>query len=111
MERRGIIMSKVEFSLENVKKCICNTCPVQVDSACFKEKQMKVQEMMPKIMAGEMAPKPEMVPGLYCATGKTMCDDVDFEKMCQCNECPLWEEYDLSNGEPMGYYCRDGIAK
>ena len=23
----------------------------------------------------------------------------------------LWEEYDLSNGEPLGYYCRDGEAK
>lgn len=104
-------MANVEFSLKNVQKCICKTCPVQANSDCVKSKQMKVQEMMPKMMAGEVTPKPEMIPGLYCAKGKTMCADVDFEEMCQCNECPLWEEYDLSNGEPMGYYCRDGEAK
>lgn len=104
-------MATVDFSLENVQKCICKTCPVQVDSACVKEKQMKVTEMMPKIMAGEMKPNPEMIPGLYCATGKASCPDIDVSKMCQCNECPLWNEYDLPGGEPMGYFCRDGAAK
>lgn len=104
-------MVKVEFSLENVQKCICKTCPVQLNSACVKEKQIKVQKMMPKIIAGEMELNPEMVPELYCASGKVSCFDLDFNEMCQCNECPLWKEYDLPNGEPMGYYCRDGIAK
>ena len=100
-------MAKVEFNLENVQKCICITCPVQADSACVKTKQIKLQEMI----AGERTPEPEMLPVLYCARGETMCEDLDFEGMCQCNECPLWEEYDLASGEPMGYYCRDGKAK
>jgi hypothetical protein len=37
-------MGKVEFTMENLKKCICPTCPVQADSACAKEKMMKMQE-------------------------------------------------------------------
>ncbi len=104
-------MSKVDFSLENVQKCLCPTCPVQADSACVKEKLMELQEMMPKIMEGEVKAEPEMVPGVYCASGKASCPDTDFSKMCQCNLCAIWKEYDLSDGEPMGYFCRDGKAR
>ncbi len=100
-------MSKVDFSMENLQKCICKTCPVQAESACVKEKMRKIPEMLE---SGEMADT-EMVPGLYCASGKTACPDLDMSKMCQCNECPIWEECDLVSGEPLGYYCRDGEAR
>ncbi|GAB6055931.1 DUF2769 domain-containing protein [Methanobacterium alkalithermotolerans] len=100
-------MSKVEFNTKNLEKCICKTCPVQAESSCVKEKNIKVQEMMEE----NMMPEPEMVPGLYCASGKAACSDLDTAKMCQCNECPLWDEYDLPEGLPMGYYCRDGEAQ
>ncbi|MEW6010265.1 MAG: DUF2769 domain-containing protein [Euryarchaeota archaeon] len=100
-------MSKVEFNRENLEKCICKTCPVQAESSCAKEKNMKVKEMMEE----NMMPDPEMVPGLYCARGKASCSDLDTSKMCQCNECALWKEYDLPEGSPMGYYCRDGEAE
>ncbi|MDP1552757.1 MAG: DUF2769 domain-containing protein [Methanobacteriaceae archaeon] len=101
------ILSKVEFNMGNIEKCICKTCPVQAESACVKQKKMKTQEMM----ESKMMPDAEMVPGVYCATGKASCGDLDVSKMCQCNECPLWEECDLISGQPMGYYCRDGQAE
>ncbi|PKL66151.1 MAG: DUF2769 domain-containing protein [Methanobacteriales archaeon HGW-Methanobacteriales-1] len=104
-------MSKVEFNMENWEKCICKSCPVQADSKCAREKKMKAMEMMPKLKESKMMPEPEMVPGMYCANGKATCTDIDVSKMCQCNMCPLWKENDLPNGEPMGYFCRDGAAR
>jgi hypothetical protein len=103
-------MTKVEFNLENLNKCICGTCPVQVESECYQEKMMITRDMMPEIEEGEI-PEPEKVLEVYCATRKTTCSDFDFEKMCQCNECPIWAECDLMSGEPMGYFCRDGEAR
>jgi hypothetical protein len=93
---------KVPFTGENIKKCICTRCPVQSTSQCVKEKMEKAEEMMPT---------PEDLPGLYCATGAAACEDLDTRQMCICGDCPLWEEYELARGEPMGYYCRDGKAK
>ncbi len=97
---------KVEFNMENIKKCICNTCPVQEDSQCTQNKEMDFQETM----EGKM-PQPKMVPRMYCATGKATCDDIDTNKMCQCATCPVWKENQLASGEPMGYFCRDGKAQ
>ncbi|MBU4535727.1 MAG: DUF2769 domain-containing protein [Euryarchaeota archaeon] len=94
--------------MENLQKCLYTTCPIQEDSACVKEKGMKMQDMMPKMMESKMMPDPEMVPGMYCATGKSSCGDIDTNKRCICNECALWEEYDLPNQKPKGFYCRDG---
>jgi hypothetical protein len=50
------------------------------------------------------------IPGMYCSTGQAWCDDIDTNQMCICEGCLLWFEYDLGDGKPMGYYCRDGIA-
>jgi hypothetical protein len=103
-------MVKVEFNLENIQKCICVECPAQMESTCFKEKQKKIEEIMPKIESGEMELDTNLFPTLYCASGKASCPDIDFSQMCQCNKCPLWKEYDLPYGEPLGYFCRDGEA-
>jgi hypothetical protein len=53
----------------------------------------------------------DAIPGLYCATGKAACGDLDMSKMCMCGACPIWEEFSLPTTTPMGYYCRDGKAK
>jgi len=98
----------IEFSMENIQKCICSTCPVQEESECVKEKLKMMQEMMQS--EEKMMPNPEDVPGLYCATGKATCEGLDTEKMCNCVNCPIWAENDLANGKPMGYFCRDGKA-
>lgn len=96
--------------MENLEKCICGTCPVQADSACSKKKMEELNDILQKIKANEI-PEPQDVPALYCATSKTICEDMDYSKMCQCNDCPIWDEYGLLEGEPMGYYCRDGEAR
>jgi hypothetical protein len=93
---------KVPFTVENIKKCICTECPVQNTSQCVNEQMEKAKEGVPK---------PEDIPGLYCATGAAACKDIDTNQMCICGECPLWEEYNLASGKPQGYYCQDGKAK
>ncbi|HEX7467003.1 MAG TPA: DUF5518 domain-containing protein [Methanobacterium sp.] len=98
----------IAFNVENVQKCLCPTCPVQAESDCAKEKLIKLQEMMQS--EEEMNPTPEDVPGVYCSTGNATCTDIDPSKECQCPKCPMWEEYDLENGEPAGVFCRDGKA-
>lgn len=100
-------MGKVEFNMENIEKCVCMNCPVQEKSACISEKKKIMEEIIEK---GEM-PNPKDVPGVYCATEVTECVDLDFEKMCMCASCPVWQEKDLGDGMPMGYYCRDGAAQ
>ena len=106
-----IILSKVDFNLENWEKCICNECPVQEKSACVKDKRTKVNELMPDVKENKTMPDPEFVPDMYCASGKASCNDLNLSEMCQCNKCPLWKEYDLPFGEPMGFYCKDGAAE
>lgn len=109
-------MSKIEFTQENLEKCICSSCPTQTASICLKGRKLKAIEMrmmhnVKKVEETGMLPKPETFPGMYCATGITTCDDFDFNQMCQCNLCAVWDENKLDEGEPMGYFCRDGKAE
>jgi len=103
----GPMAPKVPFTTENVKKCICTKCPVQTESKCAKDKMMA----MGKGMGMGMPLMAAAVPGMYCSTGKATCTDLDWSKMCMCMSCPIWEEYSLAKGMPMGYFCRDGQAK
>jgi hypothetical protein len=41
---------------------------------------------------------------MYCTTGEALCKDLNFNKICKCPECPVWEEYGLENK----YYCKYG---
>ena len=54
---------------------------------------------------------PKSIPGLYCSSGVAACEDIDTNQMCICGSCPLWADYDLASGRPMGYFCRDGKAQ
>jgi len=96
---------RVPFTMENVKKCICTKCPVQANSKCAKDKIMAMGKAM------NMPMQAADVPGMYCSTGKAACTDLDMSKMCMCMACPLWAQYSLATSKPMGYYCRDGMAK
>jgi hypothetical protein len=96
---------KVPFTAENVAKCICEQCPVQTGSACVKEKLAKAAQ------GSGALPEPEDVPGLYCATGAAACNDIDTRQMCICGDCPIWKEYNLVSGKPLGYFCRDGKSR
>jgi len=71
-------------------------------------------EMMkntPKEQIDSMKPKTEDMPGPYCANGVATCTDLDFSKTCLCSGCQVFKEYNLVNGKPTIYYCRDGKAK
>ena len=101
---------RVPFTLENIKECICSKCPVQNTSQCVRKKSEKTKEIMRNIESGSL-PRPEDIPWLYCATGVATCKDIDTSQMCICGDCPIWEKYNLANGELLGYYCRDGKAR
>lgn len=99
------IGTKVSFSSDNVAKCMCPECPVQVKSMCSSDKLAKIK--------GSLAKTPlirEEIPGLYCSTGSAICTDLDFERACSCGNCPVFSECSLIAGAPVGYYCRDGFA-
>lgn len=101
-------MVKVNFSIENIMKCLCPQCPVQSSSKCVKGKK----EMFNKTKNIKIETmKAEDFPGIYCSSGFASCKDIDTKQMCICGSCPVWAEYDLAGGKPRGYFCRYGIAK
>lgn len=102
-------MGKIDFNLDNLRKCVCTTCPVQVESECTKQYLMKMQEILEELEGDELSSS-ESIPALYCAIGKSSCADLDYNKLCQCGECSIWKEENLEEGIPMGYFCRDGEA-
>ena len=72
---------KVSDTPENLKKCICASCPSY--NECMKK---------------------GMEQGLFCARGKTDCE---LERLgCICGQCPVHSEYHLFGG----YYCAVGTG-
>lgn len=98
--------AKIPINADNLMKCVCTKCPVQAESACVKDKMTGMKEAMMKNPMSR-----EDIPGMYCSTGAAACKDTDFSKMCICMSCPIWAEYKLESGKPMGYFCRDGASK
>ena len=85
-------MSEVPKTKENLKKCICMTCP----SYTFTCKMMG----MPGnaiLMMGNM--DKIHAEAMFCAYEKSNC--IKEEKGCMCGNCELHKEYNLPNG----YYC------
>jgi len=103
-------VDKVPYTQENATMCICTRCPVQTESACAREKIKIMEAMMVKGMPKGMMPPPVDLPGLYCATGVATCKDLDFNRMCICAGCPVWDKCKLADGTPRSYFCRDGKA-
>lgn len=50
----------------------------------------------------------DRLPGMYCTTGKALCPDLDYNKICKCKECAVWEEYHLEQEDLVKYFCREG---
>jgi hypothetical protein len=98
--------SKVQFSQENGMKCICAKCLVQAKSQCSKDKIALVK----RLMVEKKMPKPSDVAGLYCASGKASCEDLNFKDGCICGNCPVFKQHVLVAANPVGYYCRDGMS-
>ena len=108
-------IKSVQFTMDNVMKCQCGSCPVQGESQCAIDKMRSMKSMMPADPSGGleaqpmgqmMAPRPEMVPGMYCSTGTASCGDLDFMQKCICPTCAVWQENDLGSMK----YCRNGSA-
>jgi hypothetical protein len=97
---------KIEFTRENITKCLCPQCPVQAESECAQTKMKMLQESM-----RGMSPEPSDVPGVYCATGTATCSDLNPNKMCNCPNCNVFKENNLEQGEPNGYFCQKGAVK
>ena len=55
-------------------------------------------------------PKPEDLPGPYCANGETTCSDLDFSKMRICGGYQVFKELNLTKAKPNLYFCKDGKA-
>ncbi len=98
--------NKVTFNSINTGRCQCPQCPVQANSTCVAEKLRGLGAALkkdPLIRAD--------IPGQYCATGTATCTDLNPDKTCLCPSCEVFKEYNLDQGTPLGYFCRDGIAK
>jgi hypothetical protein len=89
----------VAYTQENIDKCWCGKCPVQVKSACAAELYEEAQKM-------DHLPEPEKLGGLYCATGKAICADLDIVRLCHCPACLVWAENSLASN----HYCKFGSA-
>jgi hypothetical protein len=97
---------EITLTEDNINNCICPNCPVQTMSKCIEEKMNKF-----KITPNKNTMRSEDIPGMYCSTGEAKCKDIDTNNMCICEGCLLWFQYDLDKSKPLGYFCRDGIAK
>jgi len=101
-------MSKVDYNMENMMRCLCGSCPVQSKSDCAKKKMVDIQEMESKGVDTISELKQKDFPWFYCSIGKTNCNDINFEEECYCKNCEVWKEYNLENSKPMEYFCKDG---
>ena len=97
-------MPNAEFSRDNVLKCLCGECPVQIESSCVADKNTALETAMGAGL--DPMPTPDDVPGLYCATGTAVCTDLNFAELCICAECPVFTENNLGGWK----YCENGSA-
>ena len=104
-------MVKVDYNLENMLKCICCKCDVQTRSDCARERTGKIQKIEAKGLEAIPLFEPEEFPWLYCATGKASCHDLNFEEICKCKDCKVWNENNLASSNILEYYCRDRKAE
>ena len=104
-------MLKIDFDQDSMEKCLCSGCPVQSSNPCVKD-QMKIIEEVGHsvdIDSGFILDQ-EKIPKVYCAHGKTKCEDLNYHEECQCIKCQVWKEYDLEVREAPGYFCKNGKA-
>ena len=96
----------VEFTKYNAMKCICGQCPVQKESACVAAKNAALGAAMEAGGDSMTMPAADGVPGLYCASGVSSCDDLDLSQTCICMECPVHDDTSLRGWK----YCEHGSA-
>ncbi|MGI5826076.1 MAG: DUF2769 domain-containing protein [Patescibacteria group bacterium] len=95
-------MPKIDFNLDNIKKCQCLNCPVQAKSKCVEDKTKTLKGILSLVTL-----KSEAVPKVYCSQGQATCKDLDFNESCICPTCAVWTE----NGLKSYHYCQKGNAE
>ena len=98
-------MSLVDYNRESFNQCLCGGCPVNRYSQCTAQQNQKID--VEAIEREGAMPEPSQLGGLYCATGRSHCDDMNGEKSCLCPACPVEIEDNLSSN----YYCIQGRAE
>lgn len=98
--------NRIPFILQNVNICMCLLCPVQTRSQCVADKKSRMTEVLKS-----KTPHSDGIPALYCANGMASCPDLDSNQLCICENCPVFIEYRLAQGEPQLYFCRNGASR
>jgi hypothetical protein len=119
---------KVPLNNDVLTKCMCGMCPVQAQSECSQPKLKKMMEMrakmgmkgqdmpagsmsaMPSQMSEMKIPNPEELPGPFCSIGVASCKDLDNSKACICNQCQIYEDFNLNASRPTEHFCFNGKA-
>jgi hypothetical protein len=106
---QGILGPGMMQNMEMLK----NVNPEMMRNMSQEEMKKMSDEMMkntPKEDTSKIMPKPEDLPGPYCANGVAVCKDLDFSKACICTSCEVYKDFNLMKGKPMSYFCKDGKA-
>jgi hypothetical protein len=104
-------LGKVELTRDNINKCLCAECPVQIDSECSKAKLDVINEKLKEKGDIKDIFKPDELVLVYCSFGKATCTDLASRELCKCTQCPVWLENNLANNDPIEYFCIDGLPK
>lgn len=97
---KGAEVSRVAYTKQNVEKCWCGSCPVQVDSKC-------AHQLYEAAKGRDKLPPPDQLGGLYCSTGTAVCEDLNFVNLCDCPACQVWGENQLAGN----HYCEHGSVE
>ncbi|EKE02057.1 MAG: hypothetical protein ACD_20C00431G0010 [uncultured bacterium] len=89
-------MSKVDKTLDNLKRCLCPKCP----SYTFGCKVEAIPGTIVDLAGakGDIS-KLEHLEGMFCAYEKSNC--INEQKGCLCGDCEVHKDYNLDKG----YYC------
>ena len=95
---------EVRYDKRNLERCLCKSCPVQIDSVCANERKLNMLDTLANMKEGSLMPEPANMAAIYCSIGKSTCADINTYEVCQCNKCPVFSENNLSTR----YYCKLG---
>ncbi len=100
-------MPTVPFDRNSFNKCLCGGCPVNRSSACVEKQEKSFEPFFEPIEKEGKMPDAAVTPGIYCAGGRSGCEDLEGTKRCLCPACAVHLEMSLGNS----YYCLKGSAK
>ena len=88
-------LGRVPLNSDVSMKCRCELCPVQGISACSTPQVKKMIDSRAEV---------------YCSIGAADCKDLDNTKQCICYQCQVYADFNLTEGNPIDYFCFNGKA-